>query len=137
MTETRDILFVCVENAGRSQMAEAFFKKYASRKFNVISAGTLPSSQLNSLSVQVMKEIGIDLDEQQPKLLSNNMIESSFKTINMGCIDKESCPSLFLKNILNWDISDPKEKSIDDVRQIRDKIKTEVINLIDSLEEKD
>ena len=118
-------------------MAEAFFKKYASRKFNVISAGTLPSSQLNSLSVQVMKEIGIDLDEQQPKLLSNNMIESSFKTINMGCIDKESCPSLFVNDVLDWDISDPKEKSIDDVRKIRDKIKTEVINLIDSLEEKD
>jgi len=137
VTETRDILFVCVENAGRSQMAEAFFKKYASKKFNVISAGTLPSSQLNSLSVQVMKEIGIDLDEQQPKLLSDNMIESSFKTINMGCIDKESCPSLFVNDVLDWNISDPKEKSIDDVRKIRDKIKTEVINLIDSLEEKD
>jgi len=137
VTETRDILFVCVENAGRSQMAEAFFKKYASKKFNVISAGTLPSSQLNSLSVQVMKEIGIDLDDQQPKLLSNNMIENSFKTINMGCIDKESCPSLFVNDVLDWDISDPKEKSIDDVRKIRDKIKTEVINLIDSLEEKD
>jgi len=137
VTETRDILFVCVENAGRSQMAEAFFKKYASKKFNVISAGTLPSSQLNSLSVQVMKEIGIDLDDQQPKLLSNNMIESSFKTINMGCVDKESCPSLFVNDVLDWNISDQKEKSIDDVRQIRDKIKTEVINLIDSLEEKD
>ncbi len=118
-------------------MAEAFFKKYALKKFNVISAGTLPSSQLNSFSVQVMKEIGIDLDEQQPKLLSNSMIESSFKTINMGCVDKKSRPSLFLKNVLGWNISDPKEKSIDDVRQIRDKIKTEVINLIDSLEEKD
>jgi len=134
VTETRDILFVCVENAGRSQMAEAFFKKYASKKFNVISAGTLPSSQLNSLSVQVMKEIGIDLDDQQPKLLSNNMIESSFKTINMGCVDKKSCPSLFLKDVLDWNISDPKEKSIADLRRIRDKIKTEVINLIDSLE---
>ena len=137
MPYTQNILFVCVENAGRSQMAEAFFKKYASKKFNVISAGTLPSSQLNSLSVQVMKEIGIDLDDQQPKLLSNNMIENSFKTINMGCMDKESCPSLFVNDVLDWDISDPKEKSIDDVRKIRDKIKTEVINLIDSLEEKD
>ncbi len=135
MTETRDILFVCVENAGRSQMAEAFFKKYASKKFNVISAGTLPSSQLHSLSVQVMKEIGIDLDEQQPKLLSNNMIESSFKTINMGCVDKKSCPSLFVNDVLDWNISDPKEKSIDEVRKIRDQIKTEVISLIDSLEE--
>ncbi len=135
MTETRDILFVCVENAGRSQMAEAFFKKFASEKFNVISARTIPSSQLNTLVVKVMKEIGIDLDDQQPKLLSTNMIENSFKTINMGCLDKESCPSLFVKDTLDWNISDPKEKSIDEVRKIRDKIKTEVMNLIKSLEE--
>ena len=116
-------------------MAEAFFKKYAPKKFHVISAGTIPSSQLNPLSVKVMKEIGIDLDDQKPKLLSNIMIESSFKTINMGCMDKESCPSLFVKDVLDWDISDPKEKSIDEVRKIRDKIKTEVISLIDSLKE--
>ena len=115
-------------------MAEAFFKKYAPKKFNVISAGTIPSSQLNPLVVKVMKEIGIDLDDQQPKLLSNNMIENSFKTINMGCMNKESCPSLFVKDVLDWDIPDPKEKSIDEIRKIRDQIKTEVMNLIDSLE---
>ncbi len=135
MTNNTSILFVCVENAGRSQMAEAFFKKYAPKKFHVISAGTIPSLQLNPLSVKVMKEIGIDLDDQQPKLLSNKMIESSFKTINMGCMDKESCPSLFVKDVLDWNISDPKEKSIDEVRKIRDKIKTEVMNLIDSIKE--
>jgi len=135
VTDTQNVLFVCVENAGRSQMAEAFFKKYAPKKFNVISAGTIPSSKLNPLVVKVMNEIGIDLDDQQPKLLSNNMIESSFKTINMGCVNKESCPSLFVKDILDWDISDPKEKSIDVVRKIRDQIKTEVMNLIYSLEE--
>ena len=137
MAGSQNVLFVCVENAGRSQMAEAFFKKYAPKKFHVISAGTIPSSQLNPLSVKVMKEIGIDLDDQQPKLLSNKMIESSFKTINMGCMDKESCPSLFVKDVLDWDISDPKEKSIDEVRKIRDKIKTEVMNLINSLKECD
>ena len=135
MSDIHNILFVCVENAGRSQMAEAFFKKYAPEKFNVISAGTTPSSQLNPLVVKVMRDIGINLDDQQPKLLSNNMIESSFKTINMGCMDKESCPSLFIKEVLDWNISDPNEKSIDEVRKIRDQIKTEVINLIDSLEE--
>ena len=133
--DTRNVLFVCVENAGRSQIAEAFFRKHALTKFNVISAGTIPSSQLNPMVVKVMKEIGIDLNDQQPKLLSNCMIESSFKTINMGCMDKESCPSLFVKDVLDWNISDPKEKSIDEVRKIRDQIKTEVINLIDSLEE--
>ena len=135
MSDSQEILFVCVENAGRSQMAEAFFKKYASEKFNVISAGTTPSSQLNPLVVQVMNEIGIDLNDQKPKLLSNNMITNSFKTVNMGCMDKESCPSLFVKDVLDWNISDPKEKSIDEVREIRDQIKDKVINLIDSLEE--
>jgi protein-tyrosine-phosphatase len=135
MTDIQNILFVCVENAGRSQMAEAFFRKYVSKKFNVISAGTIPSTQLNPLVVKVMKEIGINLDDQQPKLLSNSMIENSFKTINMGCMDKESCPSLFVKDTLDWNISDPKEKSIDEVRNIRDTIKTEVINLINLLEE--
>jgi len=115
-------------------MAEAFFKKHAPKKFNVISAGTIPSSQLNPLIVKVMKEIRIDLDDQQPKLLSNNMIENLFKTINMGCMNKESCPSLFVKDVLNWDISDPKKKSIVEVQKIRDQIKTEVMNLIDSLE---
>ena len=134
MTDITNILFVCVENAGRSQMAEAFFKKYAPKKFHVISAGTIPSLQLNPLSVKVMKEIGIDLDDQQPKLLSKNMIESSFKTVNMGCMDKELCPSLFVNDVLDWNISDPKDKSIDEVREIRDQIKTEVINLIDSFE---
>ena len=133
MNETQNILFVCVENAGRSQMAEAFFKKYAPKKFNVISAGTIPSSQLNPIVVQVMKEIGIELDEQSPKLLSSAMIEDSLKTVNMGCMDKESCPSLFVKDVLDWNISDPKEKTIDEVRKIRDQIKSEVLTLIDSL----
>ncbi|MCV0401847.1 MAG: arsenate reductase ArsC [Nitrosopumilus sp.] len=131
-----NILFVCVENAGRSQMAEAFFRKFASNRFNVSSAGTTPSSQLNPAVIQVMKEIGIDMESQKPKLLSDDMINDSFKTINMGCMDRESCPSLFVKDILDWNISDPKEKSLDEVREIRDKIKSEVINLIQSLEEK-
>jgi protein-tyrosine-phosphatase len=130
----QNILFVCVENAGRSQMAEAFFKKFATKKFNVISAGTTPSFQLNPMVVKAMNEIGFDMTDQQPKLLSNIMIQSSLKTINMGCMDKESCPSLFIKDVLDWNILDPKEKSIEEVRKIRDQIKTEVMNLIDSLE---
>ena len=137
MAESQNILFVCVENAGRSQMAEAFFRKYAPENFNVISAGTTPSSQLNPIVVKVMQEIGIDLTNQEPKLLSENMISDSFRTVNMGCMDKESCPSLFVKDVLDWNISDPKEKSIDEVRKIRDQIKDEVMNLIDSLKEDD
>ncbi|MGY5150860.1 MAG: arsenate reductase ArsC [Candidatus Nitrosopumilus sp. bin_6a] len=132
-----NILFVCVENAGRSQMAEAFFRKLAPTKFNVSSAGTIPSPQLNPIVIQVMKEIGIDLENQKPKLLSASMVKDSSKTVNMGCMDKESCPSLFVKDVLDWNISDPKEKTLDEVREIRDKIKSEVIALIKSLEEKD
>jgi protein-tyrosine-phosphatase len=135
MTETENVLFVCVENAGRSQMAEAFFKKYAPSKFKIISAGTAPSSQLNPKVVQVMAEIGITLDQQSPKLLSNDMIQDSLKTVNMGCMDKESCPALFVKDVLDWKISDPKEKSLDEIREIRDKILTEVLYLIKSLED--
>ena len=129
-----NILFVCVENAGRSQMAEAFFRKFAPNHFNVSSAGTTPSSQLNPIVIQVMKEVGIDMENQQPKLLSDLMIDDSFKTVNMGCVDKESCPSLFVKDVIDWNISDPKEKSLDDVREISDKIKFEVLNLIQFLD---
>ena len=134
MNTPKNILFVCLENAGRSQIAEAFFKKYDKNKFNVMSAGTTPSSHLNPIVILVMAEIGIDLKNQQPQLLSNSMIENSTKTINMGCMDKESCPSLFVNDTDNWKIDDPKGKSIDDVRKIRDQIKTDVLNLIDSLE---
>ena len=129
-----NVLFVCVENAGRSQMAEAFFRKYAPSKYDVISAGTAPSPQLNPIVVEVMKEIGIDMMQQSPKNLSNEMIETSSKTINMGCMDKESCPALFVNDVLDWNISDPKEKSIDDVREIRDQILKKVLQLIESLE---
>ena len=134
MTEPKNILFVCVENAGRSQMAEAFFKKYAKNQFHVISAGTSPSSHLNPVVVSVMNELGIDLENQKPQLLSSSMIEDSNKTVNMGCMDKESYPSLFVKDVDDWNIEDPKGKSIEDVRKIRDQIKNDVLNLLNSIE---
>jgi len=131
---TKNVLFVCVENAGRSQMAESFFKKFTKDRFNVISAGTIPSKNLNPIVVQVMKEIGIDMTSQSPKTISNSMIDNSFKTINMGCMDKESCPALFVKDTIDWNIPDPKEKTIEQVREIRDQIKSEVLNLIASID---
>ena len=134
MTEPKNILFVCGENAGRSQMAEAFFKKYAKNQFHVISAGTSPSSHLNPVVVLVMNELGIDLENQKPQLLSSSMIENSNKTVNMGCMDKESCPSLFVKDVDDWNIEDPKGKSIEDVRKIRDQIKNDILNLLNSIE---
>ena len=132
---TKNVLFVCVENAGRSQMAESFFKKFTKDRFNVISAGTIPSKNLNPIVVQVMKEIGIDMTSQSPKTISNSMIDNSFKTVNMGCMDKESCPALFVKDVIDWNIPDPKEKTIEEVRDIRDQIKSEVLNLIKSIDD--
>ena len=131
---TKNVLFVCVENAGRSQMAESFFKKFTKDRFNVISAGTVPSKNLNPIVVQVMKEIGIDMTSQSPKTISNSMIDNSFKTVNMGCMDKESCPALFVKDVIDWNIQDPKEKTIEEVRKIRDQIKSDVLNLIKSID---
>ena len=131
--QSQKILFVCVENAGRSQIAEGFFRKFASN-FEVISAGTEPRFELNPNVVKVMEEIGIDITNQTPKLLSNEMIQESFRTVNMGCMDSESCPSLFVKDVLNWNIVDPKGKPIEEIRKIRDQIKFEVLELIKKLE---
>ena len=135
MAEKRNILFVCTENAGRSQMAEAFFKKFSNLNFNVISAGTIPSDTLNSTVVMAMKEIGINMIQQRPKPLSNSMIENSFKTVNMGCMDKQNCPALFVRDVINWNIPDPKNQSIEEVRKIRDQIQSDVLKLIASIEE--
>lgn len=132
MPETKPVLFVCVENAGRSQMAEGFLRKYAPQ-YTVISAGTQPASQLNPLVIQVMDEIGIDITSQKPKQLTDEMIQKSI-SINMGCMNKELCPSLFVKDVTDWNISDPKNKSIEEVRKIRDQIKNEVLNFIKQLE---
>ncbi|MDC0884094.1 arsenate reductase ArsC, partial [Nitrosopumilus sp.] len=106
----------------------------AKNQFNVISAGTCPSPNLNPVVVSAMNEIGIDLKNQQPQLLSTSMIKNSNKTVNMGCMDKESCPSLFVKGVDDWNMDDPKGKSLDDVRKIRDQIKHNVLTLLDSLE---
>ena len=134
MMDEPQILFVCVENAGRSQMAEGFFRENT-QKFKAISAGTEPESELNSVVVNAMKEIGIDITNQIPKLFSNEMIENSIKTVNMGCMDHESCPSLFVKDVLDWNIADPKGKTIEEVRKIRDQIKSKVLEFIKKLED--
>jgi len=83
----------------------------------------------------VMAEVGIDITNQKSKLLSNEMIQDSFITVNMGCIDRDSFPSLFVKDVLDWNIADPNEKTIEEVRKIRDQIKREVLALIKKLED--
>jgi len=127
------VLFVCVENAGRSQMAEGFFRKYAPESYESISAGTKPASNINPLAIEVMKEVGIDIDKQRPKIITEDMIRQSSVRINMGCIEKESCPTLFLHNVTDWNIEDPKGKSIEKVREIRDIIGARVRELVASI----
>jgi len=133
VAEGKKILFVCVENAGRSQMAEGFLRKYAPQ-FDAISAGTKPKSQLIPNVIDVMKEIGIDITEQKPKPLTDEMTVQSI-TVNMGCMDKESCPTLFVDDVIDWNIPDPKDKDIKQIREIRDEIKNKVLSLIRKLEE--
>lgn len=126
----KSVLFVCVQNAGRSQMAEGFFKKYAPKEYEGISAGTMPVSEINPLAVEVMREVDIDISGQRSKEITEDMIRNSSKIVNMGCMDKVSCPTLFLQNLLDWNIEDPKDKQIDKVREIRDEIEQRVKKLV-------
>jgi protein-tyrosine-phosphatase len=128
------ILFVCVENAGRSQIAEGFFNKYAPKGYRAVSAGTRPTSQINPLAVQAMKEVGIDISNQKPKIIDDDMIRDSAKAINMGCMDQSECPMLFMGNVIDWGIEDPKGKPIEKVRQIRDDIEKRVREIAETLE---
>jgi arsenate reductase (thioredoxin) len=114
------ILFVCVENAARSQMAEGFFKNYALPGYHAISAGTRHASKVNPIAIEVMKEVDIDISNQRPKILAEDAIKQSSIRVNMGCIEKDSCPTLFIHIVLDWNIEDPKGKPIEKVRQIRD-----------------
>jgi len=127
------ILFMCVENAGRSQMAEGFFNNTAPEGYRAVSAGTKPVSQINPLAIDVMKEVDKDISNQKSKEITEDMMRDSFKTVNMGCMDKESCPTLFLSNVLDWNLEDPKGKSIEKVRDIRDEIDQRVKELVTSL----
>jgi arsenate reductase (thioredoxin) len=130
------ILFVCVENAGRSQIAEGFFnKKYAPKGYRAISAGTRPVSQINPLAVQAMNEVGVDISSQKSKIITEDMIRSSAKSVNMGCIEKTECPMLFMNNVIDWGIEDPKGKPIEKVREIRDEIDIRVREVAQSLQE--
>src|SRR5919108_5982970 len=131
----KTILFVCVENAGRSQMAEGFFnQKYRLKGYSAVSAGTRPASQINPLAVQVMKEVGIDISSQKSKIITDDMIKGAEKSVNMGCMDKSECPVLFINNVVDWGIEAPKGKPIEKVREIRDDIERRVREIAERLQ---
>ena len=131
---SQTVLFVCIENAGRSQMAEGFFRKYAPREYVPLSAGTTPTEKINPLAIKAMKEIGIDIADQKPKVLTDEMIRKSSKIVNMGCMDRQSCPALFVNNMIEWSIPDPKNKPIDEVRKIRDEIEIRIMEFVATLD---
>jgi arsenate reductase len=130
----KTILFVCVENAGRSQMAEGFFNKHAPQGYKGISGGTKPISPINPIAVEAMKEVGIDISNQKSKDITEEMMRNSFRTVNMGCMDNDFCPTLFLPNVLDWHLDDPKGKSIEKVREIRDEIDQRVKEVVGNLQ---
>jgi arsenate reductase len=126
----KTVLFVCVENAGRSQMAEGFFKKYVPNGFKTLSAGTKPVYQLNPIVVEAMKEVGIDISKQKSKELTDEMIRDSENVVNMGCMEKNFCPTMWLPKVIEWGLEDPKGQSIEKVREIRDEIEQRVKELV-------
>ncbi len=126
------ILFVCVENARRSQMAEAFAETYGHGKVVVYSAGSHPSSQIDPLVIEVMKERGIDLSSKRPKGLNDLPPVEMDYLVTMGC--EETCPAIPSKKIIEWEIPDPKGKSVDVFREVRDIIEGKVKSLLKEID---
>jgi arsenate reductase (thioredoxin) len=125
----KKILFVCVENAGRSQMAEAFANKYGKGKFVILSAGNKPAEKVNPFVVEALKEKGIDISANKPKLITFQMAQDSDLIVTMGCNDQGVCPGPFFKPTIEWKLEDPKGKPIEKVREIRDQIERQVQEL--------
>ena len=128
MPDRPQVLFVCVHNAGRSQMAAAFLEHYARGRVDVRSAGSLPASELNPAVVEVMTEVGIDLGAAVPKLLTVEAVEASDVVITMGCGD--ACPVFPGKRYLDWQLTDPAGLPVEGVRPIRDEIERRVLDLL-------
>ena len=130
-TERPEVLFVCVHNAGRSQMAAGLLAKMAGDRVSVRSAGSEPADQLNPRVVEAMKEIGIDVGAEVPKPLTGNMVKAADIVVTMGCGD--ACPIYPGKRYEDWELEDPAGKDLDSVRRIRDEISGRVRALIGEL----
>ncbi|MFD4674879.1 arsenate reductase ArsC [Lentzea sp. NPDC058450] len=126
------VLFVCVHNAGRSQMAAAFLTHLAGERVEVRSAGSAPADSINPHVVQAMKEIGIDISANEPKVLTTAAVEASDVVITMGCGD--ACPFFPGKRYLDWTLDDPAGQGVEQIRPIRDEIERRVRGLVDELD---
>ncbi len=136
MTETTtparpSVLFVCVHNAGRSQMAAGFLTHLAGDRIDVRSAGSMPGDQINPVAVEAMAEVGIDITGEQPKKLTDDAVIASDVVITMGCGDE--CPYFPGKRYEDWVLTDPAGQGIEVVREVRDEIRGRIETLIESL----
>jgi arsenate reductase len=125
------VLFVCIHNAGRSQMAAGYLRALAGDRIDVLSAGSQPADQINAVAVAAMAEEGIDITAEAPKLLTTDAVKESDVVITMGCGD--ACPIFPGKRYEDWKLADPADQDIDHVRTIRDDIKSRIASLIAEL----
>ncbi|WP_114561159.1 arsenate reductase ArsC [Desertihabitans aurantiacus] len=133
MSESRaSVLFVCVHNAGRSQMAAGFVHALSGGAVEVRSAGSMPAEQINPAAVEAMAEVGVDLRGQQPKVLTEEAVQGSDVVITMGCGD--ACPYYPGKRYEDWQLDDPAGQGVEAVRAIRDEIRRRVEELLTSLD---
>ncbi len=131
MNDRPEVLFVCVHNAGRSQMAAGLLDRYAGGKVHVRSAGSTPADRINPAVVQAMAEVGVDLSKEFPKPLTDGAVREADVVITMGCGD--ACPIYPGKRYLDWDLPDPAGRSLEEVRPIRDEIDLRVRALLGEL----
>jgi arsenate reductase len=131
VTAEPEVLFVCVHNAGRSQMAAGLVRLRSQGRVRVRSAGSEPAEQLNPVVVEAMREIGVALDDEHPKLLSDEAVRAADVVITMGCGD--ACPVYPGKRYEDWDLQDPAGKDLETVRRIRDQIDERVTRLVADL----
>ena len=127
----KTVLFVCVHNAGRSQMAAGFMQKLGEGQVEVLSAGSAPKDSINPVAVQAMAEVGIDIANNTPKILTDEAVIASDVVITMGCGD--TCKFYPGKRYEDWQLDDPAGQGIESVREIRDEIKNKVVNLLSDL----
>jgi arsenate reductase len=128
-----NVLFVCLHNAGRSQMSAALFERAAAGRHHAESAGTTPGEQVHPEVVEAMNEVGIDLSGKTPQLLTTELAESADVVVTMGCGD--ACPYIPGKRYIDWNLPDPKGRPIADVRRLRDDIDRRVVELVHELDE--
>ena len=131
MSKKPTVLFVCVHNAGRSQMAAGFMRELGGDRVEVLSAGSAPKDSINPIAVEAMAEVGIDIRNQQPKVLTTEAVLESDAVITMGCGD--ACPIYPGKRYEDWVLEDPAGQDIDFVRKVRDEIKERVATLLSEL----